>query len=125
MSYPDSRADRVEVLDEFPVDLDKFPRNMMISRFPSLKTPCQDAKPAVYELFIQFIKLSEILGRILIGLHSPSGKNFSVQHGSDGLISRLDHELTEWRFGFPTALKNAGLADFDEKKGHFAPTIGK
>ncbi|KAI8882106.1 hypothetical protein K501DRAFT_324166 [Backusella circina FSU 941] len=123
VSYPDARADREEVLDEFSVNLDKFPHNAIISRFPSLKTPSQDAKPAVYELFIQFIKLSEVLGRILIGLHSPSGKNFSVQHGSDGLISRLDHELTEWRFGFPTALRNAGLADFDEKSGHFAPTI--
>ncbi|CEP10286.1 hypothetical protein [Parasitella parasitica] len=45
------------------------------------------------------------------------------KYGSDGLITRLDFELTEWRYAFPTSLKNINLPDFNEDNGHFAPAI--
>ncbi|KAI8881402.1 hypothetical protein K501DRAFT_334749 [Backusella circina FSU 941] len=118
VSYPDPSADSSEIMDELEDSEEIAPR------FQSLvQPPCCHGRPKIYELFIQFIKLSEILGRILQGLHSPRGKSFSVLHGSDGLVARLDHELTEWRFGFPTALKEAQIPDFNEISGYFAPTI--
>jgi hypothetical protein len=105
--------------------MDELEDQQVAPRFPSLAQPWQDdRRPKIYELFIQFIKISEILGRILQGLHSPRGKSFSALHGSDGLVTRLDHELTEWRFGFPAALKDAQIPDFNEISGYFAPTIG-
>lgn len=116
-------------MDAYEADKEKILNNETFPRFPSLtapynfKTNTSRDRPRVYELFIQFIKLSEILGRILQGLHTPRAKKFSSQHGSDGLVSRLDYELTDWRYEFPNALKRIQLPDFNEDVGHFAPVI--
>ncbi|KAI8083916.1 fungal-specific transcription factor domain-containing protein [Thamnidium elegans] len=127
--YPDSGADIEEVLDAYKADKSKIQSNQAFPRFPCLTAPynyetiSEPDRPQIYELFIQFIKLSEILGRILQGLHTPMAKKFSSQHGSDDLVSRLDYELTEWRHNFPHALKKIQLPDFNETVGHFAPVI--
>ncbi|KAI8643543.1 fungal-specific transcription factor domain-containing protein [Parasitella parasitica] len=124
--YPDAGADIEEVMDAYEADRYKIQNCQVFPRFPSLTTPYDTTsngsnRPQIYELFIQFIKLSEILGRILTGLHSPKGRVYSSEHGSDGLITRLDFELTEWRYAFPTSLKSINLPDFNEDNGHFAP----
>ncbi|GAA5799794.1 hypothetical protein HPULCUR_005212 [Helicostylum pulchrum] len=127
--YPDAGADIEEVLDAYKADQSKIQTHQAFPRFPCLTAPynyetiSNPDRPQIYELFIQFIKLSEILGRILQGLHTPMAKRFSSQHGSDDLVSCLDYELTEWRHNFPHALKNIQLPDFNETTGHFAPVI--
>ncbi|CAO3624712.1 unnamed protein product [Mucor hiemalis] len=127
--YPDSGANIEEVMDAYEADKDRIQNNETFPRFPSLTAPfdyetnTNRERPQIYELFIQFIKLSEILGRILQGIHSPRAKKFSSLHGSDGLVTRLDFELTEWRYNFPNALKSIQLPDFNEDAGHFAPVI--
>ncbi|KAI7889502.1 fungal-specific transcription factor domain-containing protein [Mucor mucedo] len=127
--YPDPGADIEEVLDAFEADKDRILNNEVLPRSPCLtapynyKTNSNREWPQIYELFVQFIKLSEILGRILQGLHTPKAKKFSSQHGSDGLVTRLDYELTQWRNEFPKALKKIQLPDFNEDVGHFAPVI--
>lgn len=116
-------------MDAYEADKEKIQSNEVFPRFPCLtapynyKTNTNRERPQIYELFIQFIKLSEILGRILQGLHTPKAKKFSSQHGSDGLVTRLDYELTQWRYEFPNALKKIQLPDFNEDVGHFAPVI--
>lgn len=115
-------------MDAYEADRSKIQRNEVFPRFPSLTTPYDitlnnHRRPQIYELFIQFIKLSEILGRILTGLHTPTARKYSSEHGSYGLVTRLDFELTEWRYQFPTSLKNINLPDFNEDNGHFAPAI--
>lgn len=129
MSYPDASADLEEVMDAYEADKEKIQNNEIFPRFPSLTTPYDytqpncSKRPQIYELFIQFIKLSEILGRILQGLHTPGAKRYSLEHGSYDLVARLDYELTEWRYAFPIALKNIQLPDFNDDIGHFAPAI--
>ncbi|GAN05102.1 hypothetical protein MAM1_0082c04571 [Mucor ambiguus] len=126
--YPDAGADIEEVMDAYEADRSKIQSSIVFPRFPSLTTPYDitvnnNRRPQIYELFIQFIKLSEILGRILTGLHTPTARKYSSEHGSYGLVTRLDFELTEWRYAFPTSLKNINLPDFNEDNGHFAPAI--
>ena len=82
-------------------------------------------RAGIYELFIQLIKLSEILGHILQALYTPRASRISRKYGWDQIVTRLDYELTEWRFGFPAALERINYEDFDEINGYFAPTIGK
>lgn len=115
-------------MDAYEADRYRIQHNQVFPRFPSLTMPYDitlnnSDRPQIYELFIQFIKLSEILGRILTGLHSPKARKYSSEHGSYGLVTRLDFELTEWRYAFPTSLKNINLPDFNEDNGHFAPAI--
>jgi hypothetical protein len=115
-------------MDAYEADKEKIQNNEVFARFPSLTTPYDtqsnnNRRPQIYELFIQFIKLAEILGRILQGLHTPRAKKYSLEHGSYDLVARLDYELTEWRYAFPTSLKNIQLPDFNQDVGHFAPAI--
>ncbi|KAI8072175.1 fungal-specific transcription factor domain-containing protein [Gilbertella persicaria] len=128
VSYPDSGADIEEVMDAYEADKDKIIHAHVFPRFPSLTTPYSlndnhNPRPQIYELFVQFIKLAEILGRVLQGLHTPRAKKYSSEHGSHGLVTRLDFELTAWRYAFPAALKSIQLPDFNEDTGHFAPVI--
>lgn len=128
VSYPEAGANIEEVMDAYEDDKDRIQNSEVFPRFPSLTIPYDasinnSSRPHIYELFIQFIKLSQILGRVIQGLHTPNAKKYSSEHGSDSLVARLDYELTEWRYAFPTSLKNIQLPDFDEKNGHFAPAI--
>lgn len=84
-----------------------------------------NGRVGIYQLFIELIKLSEILGRILQGLYTPKAKKVGLEQGSDAIVTQLDHQLTEWRFGFPEALQKADFEDFDESKGYLAPVTGK
>lgn len=128
VSYPDAGAGIEEVMDAFKEDKERIQNNEVFPRFPSLTVPYDltknhNTRPHIYELFIQFIKLSQILGRIIQGLHTPMAKKYSSEHGSDSLVARLDYELKEWRNDFPKSLKEIQLPDFDVKDGHFAPAI--
>lgn len=122
VGYPDPSASWREVLDE-PEDLDG---DDVSPRFPSAtyRPASLEGRVEIYQLFIQLIKLSEILGRILQGLYTPKARKLSYEHGSDAIVTRLDHELTEWRFAFPKELQRANFDDFNEK-GYFSPTVGK
>ncbi|KAG2221686.1 hypothetical protein INT45_002724 [Circinella minor] len=120
VAYPDPTESWTEILDE-PRDEndDAWPR------FPSstFRPESIEGRAEIYELFIQLIKLSEILGHILQALYTPRASKISLKYGWDQIVTRLDHELTEWRFGFPTALDKTNYKDFDEINGYFAPTI--
>ncbi|KAI8391513.1 fungal-specific transcription factor domain-containing protein [Radiomyces spectabilis] len=122
IGYPDATASWQEILDvPDPSDDDHSG-----PRFPSAmrgvpKNP--EGRAEIYQLFIQLVKLSEILGHILQGLYTPKAQKLSYQQGSDAIVTRLDHELTEWRFGFPKALQQANFDDFDDTKGYLAPVI--
>jgi hypothetical protein len=98
-----------------------------MTRFPSAmcKPKQSDGRVGIYQLFIELVKLSEILGRILQGLYTPKAKKVGLVQGSDAIVTQLDHQLTEWRFGFPEALQKADFEDFDESKGYLAPVTGK
>ncbi|KAG0167090.1 Transcriptional activator of fatty acid utilization [Apophysomyces sp. BC1034] len=118
VGYPDATASWKEVLDEPELNTqEKDPR------FPSAayRPTSVEGRVEIYQLFIQLVKLSEILGRILQGLYTPKAQRISHDQGSDAIVTRLDHELTEWRFGFPKALQRANFDDFDENKGYLAP----
>ncbi|KAI8975002.1 fungal-specific transcription factor domain-containing protein [Pilobolus umbonatus] len=114
--YPDATSSWEETLDIPTSEKDDMP-----TRFPSaiLKPPKIEGRVGIYQLFIELIKLSEILGRILQGLYTPKAKKIGMEKGSALIVTRLDHELTEWRYGFPQALKAANFGDVDE--GHLAP----
>ncbi|KAI8095243.1 fungal-specific transcription factor domain-containing protein [Thamnidium elegans] len=119
VGYPDPTASWKEVLDE--EEADEFERT--IPKFPSAmcRPKHSNGRVGIYQLFIELIKLSEILGRILQGLYTPKAKKVGLEQGSDAIVTQLDHQLTEWRFGFPEALQKADFEDFDESKGYLAP----
>ncbi|RCH83372.1 hypothetical protein CU097_003453, partial [Rhizopus azygosporus] len=118
VGYPDPTASWKEVLD-IP---DESERDTFM-RFPSATcNPRQvEGRVGIYQLFVELIKLSEILGRILQGLYTPKAKKLGLEQASDSIVKQLDEELTQWRFGFPVALKRAAFEDFDEKRGYLAP----
>lgn len=107
-SYPNESADWDEVMD---VD-SKSPDNQE-PRFPSLdKNVAQKAKNEnipIYQPFVQLVKLSEILGRILQGLYTPLAKKHSEKHGSDAVVTYLDNALSEWRAALPPALQISSI----------------
>ncbi|KAI7878527.1 hypothetical protein K492DRAFT_238527 [Lichtheimia hyalospora FSU 10163] len=120
VTYPNPYVSWKEVLDE-PEDEE----DDATPRFPSATFRPESIKGEIefYQLFIQLVKLSEILGRILQGLYTPRAQQYSIMQGSDAIVTQLDHELTQWRFGFPKALEHANFRDFDEQKGYFASSI--
>ncbi|CAO0799435.1 unnamed protein product [Mucor circinelloides] len=124
VGYPDATATWKEVLDEPDEDQATLDPSTE-ARFPSAmcrpKQQQSNAKVGIYQLFIELIKLSEILGRILQGLYTPKAKKVGLEQGSDAIVTQLDHQLTEWRFGFPEALQKADFEDFDESRGYLAP----
>lgn len=121
MGYPDIHANYNEVMD-IPVEDDE---DWEGPRFPSCTAvpSCTNGQVPIYQLFVQFVKLSEILGTLLQGLYTAKGQERSYHHGSDSLVAQLDQKLTRWRFEFPEALKRANLPDLDDKTGRFAPVV--
>ncbi|ORZ17359.1 fungal-specific transcription factor domain-domain-containing protein [Absidia repens] len=120
IGHPDVCAPWKEVLDELPEEYNGIIR----PRFPSATYRPQNTngKVEIYQLFVQFVKLSEILGRIIQGLHSPRAQRVChYEHDMKGLVAGLDHELTEWRFSFSKALRQSRFGDFDEDNGYFTP----
>jgi len=65
-------------------------------------------------MFLQLAKLSEIIGQILQGLYTTKAKQLSYIQGSDNLVTRLDHELTIWRFGLIKVLQGNGAPSGSE-----------
>ncbi|KAI7882626.1 hypothetical protein K492DRAFT_176123 [Lichtheimia hyalospora FSU 10163] len=120
VEYPSTAVSWREVLDEpLGPDDDAYPR------FPSstFRPVSLDGSVELYQLFLQLVKLSEILGRILLGMYTPGARRCSAVQGYDAIVTRLDYELTEWHQGFPISLKNTKHKDFDEKNGYFASSI--
>lgn len=103
--YPNESADWEEVMDNS--ENDDGPR------FPSLdKNVAQKAKSGnipIYQPFVQMIKLTEILGKILQGLYTPLAKQHSEKHGSDAVVTYLDNALSEWRAALPPALQISSI----------------
>ncbi|KAI9262802.1 fungal-specific transcription factor domain-containing protein [Helicostylum pulchrum] len=101
-SYPNESADWDEVMD---INHD--------NGYPSLdKSVAQKAKNEnipIYQPFVQLVKLSEILGRILQGLYTPLAKKHSEKHGSDAIVTYLDNALSEWRAALPPALQISSI----------------
>ncbi|RUS30413.1 fungal-specific transcription factor domain-containing protein [Jimgerdemannia flammicorona] len=75
------------------------------SNFSQSRPHHSKRKSAVYGTFIQLIKLSEILGRVLQGLYSPKAHSLSLGLGSDSLVKLLDDSLTSWRLALPSELQ--------------------
>ncbi|KAI8370961.1 fungal-specific transcription factor domain-containing protein [Blakeslea trispora] len=123
VGYPDATATWKEVLDEPDLEEQTGSAADHSPRFPSaMCRPKQvEGRVGIYQLFIELVKLSEILGRILQGLYTPKAKKVGLEQGSDTIVTQLDHQLTEWRFGFPEALQKANFEDFDESRGYLAP----
>lgn len=107
-SYPNESADWDEVMD-----VDSKSQDNQEPRFPSLdKNVAQKAKNEnipIYQPFVQLVKLSEILGRILQGLYTPLAKKHSEKHGSDAVVTYLDNALSEWRAALPPALQISSI----------------
>ncbi|GAN09678.1 transcription factor TamA [Mucor ambiguus] len=103
-TYPSESADWEEVMDVPSKDSDEEG-----PRYPSLdKSVAQKAKSEnipIYQPFVQLVKLSEILGRLLQGLYTPLAKKHSEKHGSDAVVTYLDNALSEWRSALPPALQ--------------------
>ncbi|KAI8980552.1 fungal-specific transcription factor domain-containing protein [Pilobolus umbonatus] len=104
--YPSETASWEEVMDVIPTDNDD-------TRFPSLdKNVAQKAKSEkipIYQPFVQLVKLSEILGKILQGLYTPLAKKHSEKRGSVAIVTYLDNALSEWRTELPPALKISAM----------------
>ncbi|CEP09457.1 hypothetical protein [Parasitella parasitica] len=103
-AYPNESADWEEVMDVPSQGSDD-----QGPRYPSLdKNVAQKAKSEnipIYQPFVQLVKLSEILGRLLQGLYTPLAKKHSEKHGSDAVVTYLDNALSEWRAALPPALQ--------------------
>ncbi|KAI9310661.1 fungal-specific transcription factor domain-containing protein [Dichotomocladium elegans] len=124
--YPSPYASWKEVLDE-PED-DELDDDEGGPRFPSAtyRPDSVGGYVAFNTLFLQLVKLSEIYGRIWRGLHTSNAKQQSFLHGSDNIVTKLDRELTEWRFSFSRTIKYEALhfPDFHPESGYFAGVIG-
>ncbi|KAF7727022.1 hypothetical protein EC973_008136 [Apophysomyces ossiformis] len=109
-AYPKESATWEEVMDLPP---GRTPDDEDGPRFPSLephvacKVKGEDIP--IYQPFVQVVKLSEILGRILQGLYTPKAKKHSAAHGSDALVKYLDNALSEWRSALPPALQISNI----------------
>ncbi|CAO3703957.1 unnamed protein product [Rhizopus stolonifer] len=128
VEYPSATADWEEVMDAYTADKEKILNKEPFPRFPSLVTPIQittaaENKPRIYELFLELIKLSRIINRILSGLHTSQAKKYSFEYGSDHIVATLDRELKEWKYDFSETIKSSHIPDFNQKRGHFAPTV--
>ncbi|KAI9483643.1 MAG: fungal-specific transcription factor domain-containing protein [Benjaminiella poitrasii] len=103
--YPNESADWEEVMDVPSKDNE----DSEAPRYPSLdKNVARKAKSGqipIYQPFVQLVKLSEILGRLLQGLYTPLAKKHSEKHGSDAIVTYLDNSLSEWRAALPPALQ--------------------
>lgn len=77
----------------------------------------------LYQMFLQLAKLSEIIGQILQGLYTTRAKQQSYIQGSDNLVTRLDHELTIWRFGLIKVLQETDTTQQNEL--NLTPVAGR
>lgn len=106
--YPNESAAWEEVMDVPSKDSDDDG-----PRYPSLdKKVAQKAKSEmipIYQPFVQLVKLSEILGRLLQGLYTPLAKKHSEKCGSDSIVTYLDKALSEWRSALPPALQMSSI----------------
>ncbi|KAG2177747.1 hypothetical protein INT43_002994 [Umbelopsis isabellina] len=115
VSLPDENAPWREIADTYPKSADS--RNNAV--FPSMAdTQNQKYEPKedrpLYQMFLQLAKLSEIIGQILQGLYTTRAKQQSYIQGSDNLVTRLDHELTIWRFGLIKVLQETDTTQQNE-----------
>lgn len=103
--YPSESADWDEVMDVPQEDEDRSDG----PRFPSLdEHVAQKVKHGIiplYQPFVQLLKLSEILGKLLQGLYTPLAKKHSEKYGSDAIVNYLDNALSKWRSALPPALQ--------------------
>lgn len=95
-----------------------------LPRFPSLDKhiaeKANDSSIPMYQPFVQLLKLSEILGRILQCLYTPKAKKHSAQYGSDAMVAYLDDQLSKWRAALPPLLEisSAGERTMQSKEHH-------
>ncbi|KAI7873465.1 fungal-specific transcription factor domain-containing protein [Mucor mucedo] len=102
--YPSEIADWEEVMDvKTGESQDNGPRYPSLDK--SVAQKAKNEKIPIYQPFVQLVKLSEILGRILQGLYTPLAKKHSEKHGSDAVVTYLDNALSEWRSALPPALQ--------------------
>ncbi|KAI8880906.1 hypothetical protein K501DRAFT_190240, partial [Backusella circina FSU 941] len=113
-SYPSEYVSIENVMDKM-TETDKH-----LPRFPSIDPQVvensTDKFIPINEPFVQMIKLSEILGRILQGLYSPRAKKYSAEHGSDSIVGYLNNALSNWRANLPTFLEISPAKKDSEKK---------
>ncbi|KAI7870988.1 fungal-specific transcription factor domain-containing protein [Spinellus fusiger] len=109
-AYPNDSASWEEVMDIADKNESETDSN---TRFPSLEEnvahKVKREKIPIYQPFVQLVKLSEILGKVLQGLYTPKAKKHSALHGSDTVVTYLDTLLSEWRSSLPPALQISSI----------------
>ncbi|KAL9543805.1 hypothetical protein MBANPS3_007933 [Mucor bainieri] len=116
--HPSENVSLDEVMDTMS-DTDQH-----LPRFPSLDKhiaeKANDSSIPMYQPFVQLLKLSEILGRILQCLYTPKAKKHSAQYGSDAMVAYLDDQLSKWRAALPPLLEisSAGERTMQSKEHH-------
>ncbi|KAK4510601.1 uncharacterized protein ATC70_005032 [Mucor velutinosus] len=116
--HPSENVNLDEVMDTMTETDQHLPR------FPSLDKhiaeKANDSSIPMYQPFVQLLKLSEILGRILQCLYTPKAKKHSAQYGSDAMVAYLDDQLSKWRAALPPLLEisSAGERTMQSKEHH-------
>src|SRR4051812_13447049 len=80
--------------------------NSQVSFSPehSLRSSPPTKKPSLaYKAFFEMIKISEILGPVLLSLYTPKARK--RRSGHDKIIKNLDDKLTTWKLTLPQELQ--------------------
>lgn len=98
-----------------------------LPRFPSLDpkvaAKATDSKIPMNQPFLQLLKLSEILGRILQGLYTPKAKKHGAKHGSDAIVGYLDDALSKWRAALPPLLEISSAGKRSSLTEEYVPLL--
>ncbi|KAI9469985.1 MAG: fungal-specific transcription factor domain-containing protein [Benjaminiella poitrasii] len=120
--YPSENVSLDEFMDT-PVEKDKH----FLPRFPSLgeylAAKVTDNTIPMYQPFIQLLKLSEILGRILQGMYTPKAKANSAKYGNDAIVAYLDGALSKWRASLPPLLGISTTGENDLQNKDHVPLL--
>ncbi|KAG0164247.1 hypothetical protein DFQ30_010236 [Apophysomyces sp. BC1015] len=75
-------------------------------------------KRPIYTCFINLVTLSQILGQVLLGLHSPKTKYTGRRNV--GLVNFLDKNLRNWKANLPRELQIEYINDFASQAVHMS-----
>lgn len=73
-----------------------------------IKPTCKDSSrpPAgILEVFIQTIKICDILGHVLKNIYYAKAKHHTSSHHIDHILTTLNRQLTQWHSNLPVALQ--------------------
>ncbi|KAI8379646.1 fungal-specific transcription factor domain-containing protein [Radiomyces spectabilis] len=87
--------------------------------------PILEESTPIYHSFLLFIKLSEILGRVLKALYAPKAKHANINAGLDDptILVVFDRRLKQWRASLDEPLNGVELSS--AQKGNFFDSQNK